>query len=69
MAQLQVQHDDLIATLEAQRNEAWSAAAMAGAAVRAATRRIEALEKELAETGALVGKNGGVEAAQEAAAA
>lgn len=46
---LQIQHDDLIATLEAQRNEAWSAAAMAVAAVRAAQRQIDAMEKELAE--------------------
>jgi len=48
MADLTITHDDLIATLEAQRNEAWNAAARAGAACAAAQRRIDELEKECA---------------------
>lgn len=47
MAQLQIQHDDLVATLQAQRNEAWDAAARAGAAAQWAGRRIDELQNEL----------------------
>lgn len=47
MAQIQIQPDDVIATLEAQRNEAWNVAAKTGAALQYANRRIDELEKEL----------------------
>lgn len=49
MSNLQIQNDDLIATLQAQRNEAWDAAAKAGAALQYAGRRIDELEAELAK--------------------
>lgn len=49
MADHVIEANDLIATLEAQRNEAQNAAARAGAAAASALRRIEALEKELAD--------------------
>jgi predicted transcriptional regulator len=54
MAQLSLQNEDVIATLQAQRNEAWDAAARAGAACAAAGRRIDELEKELVEAKARI---------------
>lgn len=60
MAEHVIEANDLIATLEAQRNEAQNAAARAGAAATSALRRVEALEKELealkAENADLKGK-------------
>lgn len=47
MAQLTLQHEDIIATLQIQRNEAWDAAARAIAMCGVAGRRIDELEKEL----------------------
>lgn len=49
MANLTISHEDLAAVMQAQRNEGWDAAAKAGAALQAASRQIDALEKELAE--------------------
>lgn len=49
MSQLQIQPDDLIATLEAQRNEAWNAAAKAGAAFSVALREIDAKDARIGE--------------------
>lgn len=56
MADHVIEANDLIATLEAQRNEAQNAAARAGAAAASALRRIEALEKELADAKATIEK-------------
>lgn len=47
MADLIIQQSDLIDTLEAQRNEAWNAAAKSGAACASLVRERDGLRKEL----------------------
>lgn len=49
MAKVTYQDSDVANTLEVQRNEAWNAAARTGAALTAAVRQIDDLEKQLAE--------------------
>lgn len=49
MVNLTIPQEDLIATLEAQRNEAWNAAARAGAACAAAMREIESRDARIGE--------------------